>query len=78
MSVLTDPEFSGRHLRKALRQQPDICEAELRLHTTWPIRLRPKLAQEEVVLTEGSPDQLLACIDCFEKPTKRMPLLATR
>jgi alkyl sulfatase BDS1-like metallo-beta-lactamase superfamily hydrolase len=60
----------------------------LRLLTTWPIwlrqmalgwpDLRQQLAQEEVVLTEGSPDQLLAFIDCFEKPAEHMPLLATR
>ena len=28
MSRLTDPEFSGRHLREVLRQRPALCEAE--------------------------------------------------
>ena len=28
MSLLHDPEFSGRHLREVLRQRPDVCEAE--------------------------------------------------
>ena len=28
MSTLTDPDFSGRHLREVLRQRPDLCEAE--------------------------------------------------
>lgn len=28
MSLLHDPEFSGRHLREVLRQRPDLCEME--------------------------------------------------
>ena len=28
MNTLTDPDFSGRHLREVLRQRPDLCEAE--------------------------------------------------
>ena len=28
MSRLTDPGFSGRHLREVLRQRPALCEAE--------------------------------------------------
>lgn len=62
---------------------PGLC-----LRTTWPTWLRQmalgwpdlpqQLAQGEVQLTEGTPEQLQAFIDCFEKPAERMPLLATR
>lgn len=67
---------------------PHSEQPVLRLRTAWAIwlrqmalgwpDLRQQLAQEEMVLIEGSPDQLLAFIDCFEKPAERMPLLATR
>lgn len=28
MSLLQDPQFSGRHLREVLRQRHDVCDAE--------------------------------------------------
>lgn len=61
---------------------------DLRLRTAWPTWLRQmalgwpdlmqQLTQGEAQLIEGSPDQLQAFIDCFEKPAERMPVLATR
>ena len=60
----------------------------LHLRTAWPTWLRQMalgwpdlshlLVQGEMQLTEGSPEELQAFIDCFEKPAERMPLLATR
>jgi hypothetical protein len=32
----------------------------------------------QLAFFEGSDEQLLAFVDCFEKPAERMPMLATR
>jgi hypothetical protein len=63
-------------------------QAGLRLRTAWPTWLRqmalgwPELAHQldhgEVQLTGGTPVDLMAFLDCFEKPAERMPWLATR
>ncbi len=63
-------------------------QAGLRLRTAWPTWLRqmalgwPELAHQldhgEVQLTGGTPEALMAFLDCFEKPAERMPWLATR
>lgn len=60
----------------------------LHLRTDWPTWLRQMalgwpdlshlLIKREMQLIEGSEEQLLAFVDCFEKPADRMPLLATR
>jgi alkyl sulfatase BDS1-like metallo-beta-lactamase superfamily hydrolase len=60
----------------------------LHLRTAWPTWLRQMalgwpdlshlLMQGEIQLIEGNAEQLLAFVDCFEKPAERMPLLATR
>jgi alkyl sulfatase BDS1-like metallo-beta-lactamase superfamily hydrolase len=60
----------------------------LHLRTAWPTWLRQMalgwpdlrhlLKQGEIQLIEGSDEQLLAFVDCFEKPAERMPMLATR
>jgi hypothetical protein len=58
------------------------------VRTDWPTWLRQMalgwpdlshlLIKGELQLIEGSDEQLLAFVDCFEKPAERMPLLATR
>lgn len=69
-------------------QGPTCAVPDLHLRTAWPTWLRQmalgwpdlmqQLAQGEVQLDKGSPEQLQIFIDCFEKPAERMPLLATR
>ena len=63
MSTLTDPDFSGRHLREVLSQRPDRCEAahfQQGLEGLHDARVQ------------------LAFMGCLEKPADRIPLLATR
>jgi alkyl sulfatase BDS1-like metallo-beta-lactamase superfamily hydrolase len=64
-------DLPGLHLRTAwstwLRQ----------MALGWP-DLSHLLMQGEMELIEGCDDQLLAFVECFEKPAERMPLLATR